>query len=373
MWKLNKKLWALLSLCFVLFQDLARAADSSYGGFIFSNQIPADHIELIKEDINFAYSLPTMRDSNNFQLFSEMKVINGPHIHNWLVNRIRYFIPEQIDFETFFGLTGQDYKYLTPPSLPTLYRRGAQRSDVVTVLATNLGGALYLYGRQNKNLGTVTINGKTKPILSPRIGVIQLGDAYFSSDYSLSLDLKSVINRFYRLSTLLHEARHSDGNGQSTGFLHVKCPKGHAYEDERACDKYKNGAYGLEARFNRVLSKNCRQCSVSEIEVLRVMSLDNLSRLILPTTDQDKVKHLRHALSTFEYILKLCETTKDEASCSPKKMKENTQKHAEIRNQIEELFRNRKGAKPQRTVGDSRPEGFFEEFSIEQTREFMQK
>jgi len=373
MWKYKNKLWALLALCFILSQDMARAAESSYGGFIFSNQISAEHIQLIKEDVNFVYSLPTMRDSNNFQKFSEIKVINGPHLHNWLVNRIRYFVPEQIDFEIFFGLTGQNYKYRVHSELSTLYKRGAQRSDQMTVLATNLGGALYLYGRQNKNLGTATINGKTKPILSPRIGVIQLADAYFSKDYIPNPNPKAAISRFYRLSTLLHEARHSDGNGEATGFLHVMCPKGHAYEDERACDKYENGAYGLEARFDRLLSKNCPQCSISEVEVLRVMSLDNFSRLILPATAQGKVERLRHALSTYGYILKLCETTKDEASCSPKKMKENAQKHAEIRNQIEEFLRSGDGVKNQRTIGDSRPEGFYEELSIEQSRKFMQQ
>ncbi len=373
MQKIKNKLWVLLALGFTLSQKPAFATESAYGGFIFSTQFSTENIQLLKDDIDFAYLLPEMRDSNNFKKLSEIKTIDGPNIHNWLLNRIRYFVPEQVDFEILFGLTGQSYKYRTSNVLSALDRNGTRRTEKTTVLATNLGGAFYLYGRQNKTLGTATINGKTKPILSPRIGVVQLGDAYFEKENIPNLDPKATINRFYRLSTLFHEARHSDGNGPSTGFLHVNCPKGHAYEGERACDKLENGAYGLEARFDRMLSKNCHQCSVADIEILRVMALDNFSRLILPTSSQDKAQRLRHALSTYSYILSLCETVKDDESCSRNKIKENTQKYAEIRNQLEQLIRNGEGVSFTRAMGDSRPEGFFEELNLMQTRKLMTK
>jgi len=71
-----------------------------------------------------------------------------------------------------------------------------------------------------------------------------LGDFFFTK--------MSMIERLY---SLIHEARHSDGDG----YPHIRCPKGFKYissrqpdmdlEKELTCDHSDKGAYGFQAAF----------------------------------------------------------------------------------------------------------------------------
>jgi hypothetical protein len=71
-----------------------------------------------------------------------------------------------------------------------------------------------------------------------------LGDFFFTK--------MTMIERLY---SLIHEARHSDGDG----YGHIKCPKGFKYvsvrqpemdlESEQTCDGGDNGAYSFQAAF----------------------------------------------------------------------------------------------------------------------------
>lgn len=76
------------------------------------------------------------------------------------------------------------------------------------------------------------------------MGNFHLGERFFNES-----------NMLERLYGLIHEARHSDGNG----FKHVKCPKGYDYlsagspnidlQRVKACDEIENGAYGFQSAF----------------------------------------------------------------------------------------------------------------------------
>jgi hypothetical protein len=351
----------------------AEVDTATYGGFTFSNQMPAEQVAVLKSDIKFLYDLPVMKDSNNFQKYTGLKVIDGPNIHNWMLNRIRYLLPESENLDDMSGSVNQSYPYANGgrSSLP---EKGAMnRLDGDVVLATNFGGGLYLNGKQSKILSTALVNGRNRPVLSPRIGLVQVSDDYFSPETMPNPEADAAINHLFRISILFHEARHSDGNGVSTGFPHDLCPKNHAYEGQRGCDKFDNASYGMEARFERILSKNCPTCQPADIEVLRMMSLDNFSRLISSPATTAKVSRLQETLSTYKFIVDICKSKEvQDDECAPAKMKETQGHFNEVRNQLELLVRSETGKKVARPVADAKPEGYFEDISLEKSQILME-
>jgi hypothetical protein len=80
--------------------------------------------------------------------------------------------------------------------------------------------------------------------VNENMGDFVLGDFFFKK--------MTTIERFY---SLIHEARHSDGDG----YPHIKCPKGFKYissrqpnmdlESEPTCDNNDKGAYAFQAAF----------------------------------------------------------------------------------------------------------------------------
>src|SRR5690606_3079638 len=97
-------------------------------------------------------------------------------------------------------------------------------------------------------------------VLSPRVGLIILYDTYFNTQkFGINRsNPKAYSNSLNRISTLLHEARHSDGNGPSLGFPHVKCPATKPeYEGFAACDIATNGAYAIEAAMHKKFIEEC--------------------------------------------------------------------------------------------------------------------
>src|SRR5207245_2186634 len=79
-------------------------------------------------------------------------------------------------------------------------------------------------------VGTITI-------LSPRVGLIRLGT--ISSKAYRYEDTPQSGSRI-RLSNLVHEGVHSDGNGPSLCFFHSECPAGHDFEGTPNCDEMSN-------------------------------------------------------------------------------------------------------------------------------------
>ncbi|MDR3607692.1 MAG: hypothetical protein P4M08_09960 [Oligoflexia bacterium] len=132
---------------------------------------------------------------------------------------------------------------------------------------------------------------------SSRVGIVQLGDGYTAQDHG-----GYVFPSLVRVSTLVHEARHSDCTGgmhQSTldllmraktpdrlgcGHLHVKCPEGHDYAGYYACDNEAWGAYSVEAVYVSAFIKNCSSCSAADSRIARMIEADALNR-VLPLND----------------------------------------------------------------------------------------
>jgi hypothetical protein len=90
----------------------------------------------------------------------------------------------------------------------------------------------------------ISYHNSSTAALNQNSGHFVVGDIFFAQ-----------INTLERLYLLIHEARHSDGEG----YDHVKCPKGFKtvsatqpeldLEKERACDDTQEGAYAFQAAF----------------------------------------------------------------------------------------------------------------------------
>jgi hypothetical protein len=374
---LTIKMWILFSLSLAAFNSEAQEV---YGGFTFSKGMAPEQVNLVMDDIKLLYMLPVMKDSNNFQKLADLKALSGPGYHNWILNRIHYFVSWEENLDSLYYLGRQPYLYPNADLLPNLRGKSLSKygdydddsSGDEGPLAANLGGSLYIRGKAAKTLGTATINGKTMPVLSPRIGIMAIEENYFNRDFLPDPNPFAKISRLYRLSTLFHEARHSDGHGVETGFLHVVCPKGHAFEGKLACDRVENGSYGLEARFDKVLSANCTDCTPAEKEALRLMSLENFSRLLVSPLAASRVVKLQQLLATYKYILKTCEPAAGESRsvCDQQTITTTTQQYNSVRNQIDATFRLAR-EKNLRPMVDATPEGFFQELDLEQSQALM--
>ena len=364
----------LFTFSVVVFVTAASAAPGSrYGGFTFGSDLTAGQVKIIKDDIDFMFQLPLMADHYGLSQMTEMKTVSGPDIHNWILNRLRFFISEGVNPDHLFSLTKQFYAYENSAMMPKL-KSGIsgtnQENDIGSVIATNIGGSIYIIGKKQQTLGMATVNGKSMPVLSPRVGIVQVPNTFFEGSEDAS---KQLIGRLLRITTLFHEARHSDGNGLSLGFLHDVCPKGDLLEGKLACDKMENGSYGLEARLQRVLSRNCVSCKTEDVEILRLMSLQNFSRLILSAPATAKVSRVRQEMDANNHILEICKTLSGEnEKCSSKFVKETKQKYVDSRAQLDYLIRVSDGSKPLRPVVDAKPEGFFHEILLEESKTFFE-
>lgn len=131
---------------------------------------------------------------------------------------------------------------------------------------------------------------------SSRMGFVQLGDPYSAVD-----------NSIFRIATLIHEARHSDcPNGitgsqldqfldpqskpsnddiisviGTCGFLHPDCPAGHPLAGKPACEDGEGwGAYSVMIPFNRMIYRQCTNCSEDDRQAAAVSASEAATRII---------------------------------------------------------------------------------------------
>jgi hypothetical protein len=157
------------------------------------------------------------------------------------------------------------------------------------VVASNVGAAIWFAALlTGESAAGIKIGSSLVEIRSTRAGVIQLGEAYSS-------DLASPL---LRVSTLVHEARHSDCTGgvskpdlqllksgrepsrKECGHLHSDCPAGHAYAGYPACDDHPWGAYAVEADYMAAVARSCPNCSAEDQKMALVVFADAASRVL---------------------------------------------------------------------------------------------
>ncbi len=160
-----------------------------------------------------------------------------------------------------------------------------------SIVAANLGVALFLHGMALSEKVYYNFDGSMIRVNNTRVGLIQLGKTYFKAFQD------HPAGRVARLGLWVHEARHSDcTNGirrselknlkakvplvdNSCGQTHVECPVGHDYEGVNACDGGAWGSYATEAILMTRISQ-CEDCSEEMYQNSLLIAIDRYHRVL---------------------------------------------------------------------------------------------
>ena len=252
------------------------------------SEVPCSQATALNEAVA---TLATLQlDSSNPDVISMAKVmktddVSPAGLQSWMEDRVQYILKGDFDFKTHLYYSNRSFEYPNPSIMPD--DRTGQPSLIATTASTasnivmaNMGTAVYAMGKRDGQLLTVNVPGiGYVSVTSPRTGILEIGPGMFP-EWSQGVQ-ESVINIF-RIATLFHEARHSDGNGKSLGFMHFKCPPGHDYAGQYACDVGLNGAYTVGAMLFKNLMNTCTDCTPGSMATLRFLYRDVASRIIDP-------------------------------------------------------------------------------------------
>lgn len=271
----------MLTFLIVLLSSAISFAQTTQG-LQYSKDVNPEHVALLNKDLKLLQSLSLNVQDPEFSKVTDIPVpvTSGQAILNWLSERVRYVVSESFSARTGLYIERRKYEYQNPGIFPdfSAEKRIANVTNKMIVMQ-NLGAAYYNLGKEQSLLWGADINGIGKvPLSSPRVGLIQIGPALFKVPENSKLTDKDA--SLERIFTLLHEARHSDGNGKSLGMMHLFCPSSHLYAGYAACDLSLNGSYGVEAQFRKAMTESCTDCTVAQRERLRLAYLDNFSRIL---------------------------------------------------------------------------------------------
>jgi len=269
--------------------------------------------KLITTDLHALAALRIdVQDSQLRSLF-ELDPLSATSLLGWLSERVRYLVGQAFSLEKNVLLISDDtngfYEYENPGVFPDEIEESiggtqaiAERLMLMDGLkeqaAINLGSAVYLSGKYKQVLFGLNVAGKKIAITSPRTGVVKLDSAFNfmgnfmgnfvgdSLDDSSGAMEASVLNstvsrRAYRLRSLFHEARHSDGHGKSLTFPHAKCPVGHDFEGRPLCDRSRNGSFRIGAEIVKMFLNDCENCDIKQKEILRALYLHDINRVLM--------------------------------------------------------------------------------------------
>lgn len=318
-----------------------------------SKKVSSRHEKLIMKDLERLKSLnfSSEQDEESLKILG-VQSVDSQSMYQWLTDRVQYIIDDREPIDKLkLDIAQNFYQYPNHGVIPDMELPGrgpvlldkieshTANQGAVTVMS-NIGTVLYLAGKSANQLLQVKIPlslFKSDKILvtSPRTGVIQIGEGLFMKKFMFNeKDSEAVSNSLSRLLTFFHEARHSDGNGKSTGFLHALCPQGHDFAGLSACDRNLNGPYTVGKIMAKEFLKACSDCSESEKEKIRLNMIDSESR-VLKTTVLKKTGSGAEA-SLYQTMIDMYERllpiTRDEAT-----RKSYLEKIEELRQKISEL------------------------------------
>jgi hypothetical protein len=342
-------------------------AQSAQADIEFAKAVPKDQRKQLVQDMYYMANQPWVSDTKLLQLM-DLTSNDGLTVLNWIDNRVRYVVPEtfELNDKTIYQIS--DNYFPTPSEVPSFEQPANTPSDggsggnkVMTIMS-NYGGAVYVIGKMQHSLLGVKIDDKKIPVTSTRIGILKVGSGLFAADQLLKVTNDSEVARHFRLATLVHEARHSDGRGTSAGFLHAICPEGHRLAGFAACDRNSNGPYTVGAQFEFMTLQNCKACSETDKEMLNKMAVDSYDRVISPMSTVIPGDSADVAIiSTYQMLLQLCQSSPK--SCTA----EDTAKY---RQAIAEAQARLNPGPPQviaAPVWDANPEGTFPTISRDQS------
>jgi hypothetical protein len=308
----------ITALFFVLLTLQSGLVEAGMETLLFSKAVPKAHKLQILKDLEILKSLNLEEDESSAQT-KHLLGLDNLSVHtmeDWLSERVKVIIDEKafsflnFSFNKSISIERENVNY---PNLLQGQKEiekeksleASEEDEEAYTVMTNIGSGLYLTGKKEKRLyrmkvSTGIFKSQTITIDSPRVGIIQIGQGLFDSRFNINNSNPNAIsNSLHRLGVLFHEARHSDGNGESLAFAHVICPKGHDYEGYMACDSVPNGAYAINAAVIKEFIKACQDdCTEREREILLLTALDAENR-VLKKTYKDLSPRLYNSLPEF--------------------------------------------------------------------------
>lgn len=360
----------IVGISLLLSLSLASEAREKFAGIYLDSSIPATQARTLKEDLTYLYSNPILDFDSEFQAMAELKEVDGPHMYNWIYNRVKYIIGQDYKLNRRNLVTKKGHKFPATPVPPSLAKRERTSSYAGIIVMYNIGAELYLTGKLEKVLKGIKLDNKSVFATSPKVGIIQIGEGLFLERLLINNNQNSEANKIKRLATIFHEARHTDGNSEHIGFIHDNCPTGHSMSGFAACDSSSNGAYTLEALAMKTLLLNCKTCTNEDKTKLSVAIADSYSRVTVRShmkTEEQLIEEMKSYQAVIEFYIGYLKLVPKEGSESSVKELERLQnKMIECEAQLAEL-RNPVVAKKL----DTTPEGPFEVVSTEKSSQLM--
>lgn len=252
----------------------------------YSRQVPSQYRDLLESDVVLLKSLGLRDTDGAMTRIMKLPEFNNQNVEAWIARRAHYIVDE--DFEVTHAnlkLIKDGVIYPKPKEVSSIFKKSTQTQDAVKVMVnmTNLGGLIYSAGKVAKQFIGIKIDGLgVIPVSTSQVGIFQIGAGLFSNLGLEDLGLESFFQQVRRLKTLFHEARHGDGNGEMILFAHSLCPKNHAYQGHYGCDQAANGAYRISSLFLRAAIQGCKGCDSRQIDILKIIYADDLSRIMSP-------------------------------------------------------------------------------------------
>ncbi|MFN7728526.1 MAG: hypothetical protein ACK5P7_05175 [Bdellovibrio sp.] len=281
----------------------------------YASGVPASQSERLNADLVLLDSLKFKDVDGEAARIYKVPAMTPEYLQPWLQERAQVILGEDFTIdEKAIAILDTNVMYPNPDLMPQIGMNRTEPNLVATgpltdaaldqeaptssgpmIIMSNVGGILYLLGKQNNVLMGLNVDGiGTVPVKSARAGIFQIGAGLFVP-IAEQLGFPNAAERlysFFRLGTLFHESRHSDGNGKTALFAHAACPVGHNLEGMPACDVAANGPYRMDALFLQSLAAGMDDLTVNEKEVLALLRLDSESRVISPLKlgDQPRVE-----------------------------------------------------------------------------------
>ncbi len=283
----------------------------------FDKSVPLQHRRIIENDLKnlcqLNYDLQGEkidRAKRRATEIFEIEDLDCDQLKDWLFDRIKLIVGNLSFQELEERIIIQKNNQLKTPSLvDRIFGPFNRFFDMLTVnfllnmaYAANLGSLIYgatrdvetremyIYPfRDDDNyFKYIGDDGSESllPVTTPRVGIILLTEHFFSHrSRPTRSTAQSMANSLFRISNLIHEARHSDGHGDYATFPHVSCSGGSEqslfkFFASGNCDNAFNGPYGLSADFLDYAVLACDDCTIVEKLRLTRMSYQMKKKII---------------------------------------------------------------------------------------------
>lgn len=360
-----------LSLALTLLTTMSSAA-TDVAGIALHSSVPRDQVALLKLDLRYVFASKPSTSNSELLRILEAKVVDGPGLFHFLANRVRYVLGADYSLHGEHLVQKDEHTFPQTP-LPDVASETLSRVPEIDahghVTLANVGASLYIAGKTNSILLGLVFDGKKIYASSPRVGIVRVEESMFATDRLVNPQPRSAANSIVRLSSLFHEARHSDGTGKSTGFLHDLCPPEHDLADRPACEAISNGPYSLGAQVEKHLLEQCSDCSEVEKTQLAANISDSLSRVI-KVTSSARMAQLTSMIRTFKetrdvYQQLLATVQGERHALYRAELNKLMARIIELEAELVAETRRVQSAPP--PVGDARAEGSFKEIPITKT------